>query len=55
MTDAQRDALQKLADRYNVPFFEGDFRLAFDLPKEWLAGWVGPICVGVSPEGEVHS
>lgn len=55
MTQAQRDALRDLCIRFNVPFVEAHFKPAFDLPAGWVTGAVGPIVVGVSPEGEVHS
>ena len=41
MTDAQRDKLQVLCDRYNVAFNEADYYHPFDLPDGWVAGWIG--------------
>ena len=55
MTEQQRAALTRLCERSNVLFDPEAYRPAFDLPSGWLAGWVGPIYVGVSPEGEVSS
>lgn len=43
MTDAQREALQRLCGRYNVEFNEGDYVPAFDLPDGWVSGWVGGV------------
>ena len=42
MTNAQRQALQALCERYHVPFRPSDFKPAYDLPKGYVAGWVGP-------------
>jgi len=67
MNPKQRETLQKLCASYKVAFRESDYNLAFDLPKGWVAGWVGGIdhsgqgplkrtlYVGVSPEGEASS
>lgn len=55
MTEEQRQALEALCQRYNVPFNPQEFRPTFDLPTGWVAGWVGPIYVGCSPEGVVSS
>ena len=57
MTDAQRAALQRLSERYNVPFDEADFRPTFDLPTGYVAGWIGKdrLYVGCSPEGDISS
>lgn len=41
MTDAQREALQRLCDRYHVEFRESDYRPRFDLPDTYVAGWIG--------------
>lgn len=43
MTDAQREALTALCERYKVPFNEGDYTPAFDLPDGWVDGWVGGV------------
>lgn len=56
MTDKQELALRRLCDRYKVPFDSENWHRAFDLPNEWVCGWVGTnIFVGCSPEGEIHS
>ena len=55
MTDEQRAALVELTERFNVPFDPDNYRPTFDLPSDWVAGWVGPIYVGVDPEGRVSS
>lgn len=41
MTDAQREALQNICQRYHVAFNEDDYKPAFDLPDGYVAGWVG--------------
>ena len=53
--DTQATALRTLCERFNVPFIPGNYRPTFDLPSDWVAGWVGPIYVGCSPEGEISS
>lgn len=55
MTAAQEAALRRLCDGYHVPFVPSEYSSQFDLPSGYVAGWVGPIYVGVSPEGEVSS
>ena len=55
MNDLQRQALTALAERYNVEINDDNFRPTFDLPAGYVAGWVGPIYVGVSPEGRISS
>ena len=55
MNAKQEAALRSLCERYNVEFEAGAYRAAFDLPEGWVAGRVGPIYVGCSPEGEIHS
>ena len=55
MTDAQRAALAQLCKDYHVQFDARAYTPAFDLPDGWVNGWVGPIYVGVSPEGNIHS
>jgi len=55
MTDAQRNALTNLCDRYSVPFKEEEFHPQFDLPDDYVAGWVGPIYVGCDAEGAISS
>lgn len=55
MTDAQRAALTSLCERYGVEFDASHYRPTFDLPSDYVAGWVGTIYVGVSPDGRVSS
>jgi len=60
MTDAQRQALANVCARFDVPFRESDYAPTFDLPSDWVAGWLGgadagAVYVGCSPSGEVHS
>lgn len=55
MTEAQETALRNLCERFNVEFSTDNFHPTFDLPSDWLAGWVGTIYVGVSPDGAVSS
>lgn len=55
MNEAQREALTALCERFNVALNEENFRPQFDLPKGYVAGWVGPIFVGCSPEGRISS
>jgi hypothetical protein len=55
MSNPQWLALARLCKGYKVPFREEDFVPQFDLPPGYVAGWVGPIFVGCSPEGEISS
>lgn len=55
LTIAQRRALVDLSERYKVPFNRDNFRHTHDLPTGYVAGWVGPIYVGCSPEGGINS
>ena len=56
MTDAQRRALVELCDQYGVEFKESYFhRGVFGLPHGYVAGQVGPIYVGVDPDGRISS
>ena len=55
LTDAQISKLADLCERYGVTFDARNYHPAFDLPTGWVAGWVGPIYVGCSPEGDIHS
>jgi hypothetical protein len=52
----QRTALESLAKRYNT---EVDWNLVCiggsDLPSDWVLCQIGPIVVGVSPSGDIHS
>lgn len=55
MTPAQIAALLALCERFGVVFNPEAFTQPFDLPRGWVAGQVGPIYVGCSPEGDIHS
>jgi hypothetical protein len=55
MTEAQAAALAELCGRYNVEFSADNFRSRSDLPDGYVAGQVGPIFVGCSPEGRISS
>ena len=55
MTPEQRAALYRLCERYQVPFYEENYKPTFDLPAGWVAGMVDTIYVGVSPEGDIAS
>ena len=64
MTEAQMEALTSLCERYKVPFRPEHYRPTFDLPSDWVAGWVGgyeiqeehpTIYVGCSPDGRISS
>jgi hypothetical protein len=55
MNDKQRAVLTRLCERFHVPFDERAFGPASDLPAGWVSGQVGPIYVGCSPEGDIHS
>ena len=52
----QSTALESVAKRYNT---EVDWNLVSiggsGLPEDWILCQIGPIVVGVSPAGEVHS
>lgn len=54
MTLRQALALVALATRYHVPIYLPDFRSGFGMPG-YVVGQVGPIYVGVSPEGDISS
>jgi hypothetical protein len=65
ITGAQRHALVAICDRFKVRYRPEDYRPTFDLPKGWVAGWVGgtdgpgsraqTIYVGCDPEGRLSS
>jgi hypothetical protein len=64
LTLLQDVALSSLCERYAVAYDPRHYGPAFDLPPDWVEGWVGgpeiqqthpTIFVGCSPEGEVHS
>ncbi len=56
LTDEQLEALQRVSKRFNVQL---DFKQIFiggsGLPDDWIVCKIGPIVIGVSPNGEVHS
>ena len=56
LTQEQRDALESLAHRFNT---ELDWNMVTiggsGLPEDWVQCQVGPIVVGVSPTGGIHS
>lgn len=54
-TPAQVAAILALCDRYTVRFDPEAWHTRPDLPDGWVAGQVGPIYVGCSPEGDIHS
>jgi len=41
MTEAQDAALRDLCARYGVDFAPSHYTPKFDLPPNWVAGWVG--------------
>lgn len=59
MTEAQKAKLIQLCERYGVPFVAEHYRPQFDLPADYVGGWVGgepgTIYVGVDSEGRAHS
>lgn len=55
MTEAQREALAALCERYDVEFDPDAFGPGFGLPSGYVAGQVGPIYVGCDPEGQISS
>lgn len=55
MTDEQVTALTALCERYRVEFSADNFRPSYSLPDGYVAGWVGPIFVGCSPDGRISS
>lgn len=56
MTNEQAASLLALSERYGVPFDPWSFAVSpFDLPPGYVAGWVGPLYVGCSPDGAVSS
>ena len=64
MTEAQDKALRDICARYHVSYRASDYRPTFDLPSDYVAGWVGgyevqtehpTIYVGCDPEGNISS
>lgn len=54
-TPAQVAKLRDLCKRFEYTFDLGDYRPRFDLPDGYVAGWVGDLYVGVSPDGDASS
>ena len=54
MTELQRKALQDFALRTNVEYETCRFASGFDLPRGWVHGWIGPVLVKCSPDGQIH-
>lgn len=56
LTGEQKDALRSLAARFNTEVDWSDVTIGGSgLPAGWTLCQVGPIVVGVSPGGDVHS
>ena len=55
LTQEQEWSIAAKSRDYGVPYEPTKFAPAFDLPDGWVAGWIGPIYVGVNPEGHIHS
>jgi hypothetical protein len=55
MTEEQVVALTRLCERFEVPFVESNFFASHSCGEGWVEGQVGPIFVGCSPEGNIHS
>jgi hypothetical protein len=55
MTPEQDNALKLICERFHVPYDPANYRPVFDLPKDWVAGVVGPIYVGCDPTGRISS
>ena len=57
--EAQAAALRALCEGYRVAYDHAHYKPAFDLPKGWVAGWIGgqptTIYVGCDPEGRISS
>lgn len=64
MTDAQEAAIRDLCERYGVEYRAGDYAPTFDLPKGYVAGFVGgyeiqtdrpTLYIGCDAEGRISS
>lgn len=55
LSHAQVVALENLCWKYKDTFDATNYTHPFELPEGWVAGWVGPIYVGCSPDGEIHT
>ena len=56
LTKEQLGALERVSKKFNVKLdFEQIFIGGFGLPNDWIVCKVGPIIVGISQTGQVHS
>lgn len=56
MTDKQEEKLRDLCKRSNgVEFDAKNYRTQFDLPVDYVAGWVGKVFYGVDANGAASS
>lgn len=64
LTEAQESALRDLCDRYKVQYSADHYHHTFDLPEDYVAGFVGgyeiqatrpTLFIGCSGTGEIHS
>jgi hypothetical protein len=55
LTPEQVAAIRKLCRDYHTEYRPENYTPAFDLPDGWVAGWIGPIYCGISPEGGIQS
>jgi len=55
LTREQEYAIRDLCRRYRVAYIPGHYTPQFDLPPGYVAGWIGPIYCGISPEGDISS
>jgi hypothetical protein len=64
LTEAQDVSLQRICEAFQVEYNPDHYHPIFDLPPDWVAGWVGGVAqqftrrtiyIGCSPEGEIHS
>lgn len=56
LNDEQRTALIELAERYNTEINWDAILIGVSgLPSDWILYCLGPITVGISPAGEIHS
>lgn len=56
MTDRQETALRDLCKRYGVEFEAKNYTTAYDLPIEYVSGWIGDrIYVGCDADGVISS
>lgn len=64
LTEAQDAALRGICGRYNVGYDAEHYKPTFDLPSDWVAGFVGGIeiqrehptlYIGCDPDGRISS